>query len=109
MRRDRLAAAGVGTLLARVRGHCRGALGVERLGRLDRGEDLRLVEQHLLLIRRDTRLGEPFRGAAEELALQPPHLLLEQSLALDRLAQFRLQPLIGLPELSEGLFRDLQP
>ena len=106
---DRLAAAGVRARFAFMGCHGRSTGLIGRFRCLDRGEHLGLVEQHLLLIRRDIGLGEPLGGAAEELALQPPHFLLEQSLALDRLAKFPLQLLVGFPELSEGLFGDLQP
>jgi len=46
---DRLAAAAVRARFALVRGDDRGALRIERLCRLDGGEHLGLVEQHLLI------------------------------------------------------------
>src|SRR6185437_5756138 len=66
-----------------------------------------LVEQHLL-IGRDIRAGEPLGGAAVELALQPPHLFLEQPLAFEGLVVLNLKLLVSLAKLPEGLFGDLQ-
>ena len=108
VRGDRLAAAAVGARLALMGSNNSGALILGGFRRLDGREHLGLVEQHLL-IGRDIRAGEPFGGAAVELALQPPHLFLEQPLALEGLAVLNLKLLVRLAKLPQRLFGDLQP
>ena len=105
---DRLAAATVWARLALMGGDDRGALLIGCLRRLDSGEHLGLVEQHLL-IGRGARVGETLGGAAVELALQPPHLLLEQPLALEGLVVLNLKLLVSLSKLLEGRLGELQP
>src|SRR5215472_14464262 len=90
---DGFATAGVRALLSFMGSHCRRALRISRFRRLDRSEDLRLVEQHLL-IRRDPLPGELLRGAAVELVLQEAHLFLKEHLALERLTMLSLKLLV---------------
>ena len=42
-------------------------------------------------------------------SVQPPHLLLEQPLALERCAVLGLQLPVGSSSLAQGLFGDFQP
>jgi len=113
---DRLAAR-IGGTLALVCVDLRGALAVGFVSRLDGGEHLRLVEQQSLVGVLFGGIGA-LRGAPIVLRLQPPHFLLQQDLALDRLLMFALELLVGLFELFESfvlcaqqpdlLFGDLQ-
>ena len=98
--RDRLAVS-IGGALALMRINLRGALAVRFIRRLDRGEHLRLVEQHLLA---GVLLGgiAALRGAPVVLGLQPPYFLLEQHLALDGLLMFTLQLLVRVLDLLES-------
>jgi hypothetical protein len=99
--RDRLAVS-IGGALALMRINLRGALAVRFIRRLDRGEHLRLVEQHLLA---GVLLGgiAALRGAPVVLGLQPPYFLLEQHLAFDGLLMFALELLMVELDLLEPL------
>jgi hypothetical protein len=98
---DRLAMR-VGGTLAFVRADRRRALAVRLLGCLDRGKHLGLVEQHLLVGVLFGGIGG-LRGTPVVLGLQPPHFLLEEHLALDRLRQLALGLVQRLLDLSQGL------
>jgi hypothetical protein len=99
--RDRFAVR-IGGTLALVRVDFGGALAVRCIRRLDRGEHLRLVEQHLLV---GVLLGgiTALRGASVVLGLQPPDFLFQQHLAFDRLLMLVLQLLMRGRNLFESL------
>jgi len=111
--RDRLATAGMDSL---VRSDRRRAARVGGIRCFDRGEDLGLVEQHLLI---GARIGRVVLGAAaEDLRLPPAELLLQEHGALAVAGHFALEPRVlklQRPDLlalraqsSNLLLRDVQ-